>query len=144
MWKYHFFSCVEVINSKRQVNGKLGHVVQIQNYQHFQSPIQPGIRLAKNHFVDVLPSNHYLLTDFYLFTFALCRNRDFKPLYHLRVTQRTIAANSELLVPTNESFPSFKISHFQIEAKYKTFVVKMSLICITGAQTHSSLLESKL
>ena len=67
MWKYHFFSCVEVINSKRQVNGKLGHVVQIQYYQHFQSPIQPGIKLAKNHFVDVLPSNHYLLTDFYLF-----------------------------------------------------------------------------
>ena len=142
--KVPLFSCVEVINSKRQVNGKLGHVVQIQNYQHFQSPIQPAIRLAKNHFVDVLPSNHYLLTDFYLFTFALCRNRDFKPLYHLRVTQRTIAGHSELVVPTNGSFPSFKISRFQTEAKYKTFVVKTSLICITGAQTHSSLLETKL
>ena len=112
--------------------------------QHFQSPIQPGIRLAKNRFVDVLPSNHYLLTDFYLITFALCRNRDSKPLYHLQVTQRTIAGNSELVIPTNGSFPSFKISHFQTEAKYKTFVVKMSLICITGAQTHSSLLETKL
>ena len=89
--------------------------------QHFQSPIQPGIRLAKNRFVDVLPSNHYLLTDFYLFTFALCRNRDSKPLYYLRVTQRTIAGNSELVIPTNGSFPSFKISHFQTEAKYKTY-----------------------
>ena len=94
--------------------------------------------------MDVLPSNHYLLTDFYLITFALCRNRDSKPLYHLQVTQRTIAGNSELVIPTNGSFPSFKISHFQTEAKYKTFVVKMSLICITGAQTHNSLLETKL
>ena len=30
--------------------------------QHFQIPIQPGIRWTKNHFVDVLPPNHYLFT----------------------------------------------------------------------------------
>ena len=29
--------------------------------QHFQIPIRPGIRLTKNHFVDVLPPNHYSL-----------------------------------------------------------------------------------
>ena len=27
--------------------------------QHFQIPIQPGIRWTKKHFVDVLPPNHY-------------------------------------------------------------------------------------
>ena len=29
----------------------------------------------------------------------------------------------------NRPFPSFKNSHFQNEAKYENFVVKMSLIC---------------
>ena len=29
--------------------------------QHFQIPIRPGIRSTKNHFVDVLPPNHYSL-----------------------------------------------------------------------------------
>ena len=39
--------------------------------QHFQIPaIQPGIRKTKNHFVDVLPPNHYLLF-IYLFIY-LC------------------------------------------------------------------------
>ena len=39
--------------------------------QHFQIPaIQPGIRKTKNHFVDVLPPNHYLLF-IYLF---MCAN----------------------------------------------------------------------
>ena len=38
--------------------------------QHFQIPIQPGIRKTKNHFVDVLPLNHYLLF-IYLFIY-LC------------------------------------------------------------------------
>ena len=29
--------------------------------QHFQIPIRPGLRQTKNHFVDVLSPNHYLL-----------------------------------------------------------------------------------
>ena len=36
--------------------------------QHFQIPIQPGIKKTKNHSVDVLPPNHYLFSYlFYLF-----------------------------------------------------------------------------
>lgn len=65
--KVPFFSCVEVINSKRQVNGKLGHVVQIQNYQHFQSPIQPGRVDKEPHYVDVQPLNRL-----YLYLFSIC------------------------------------------------------------------------
>ena len=36
--------------------------------QHFQIPIQPGIRWTKNHFVDVLPPNHYL----FIYLFVTC------------------------------------------------------------------------
>ena len=36
--------------------------------QHFQIPIRQGIKWTKNHFVDVLPLNHYLLLFIYLFT----------------------------------------------------------------------------
>ena len=37
--------------------------------QHFQIPIRPGIRQTKNHFVDVLPPNHYLFI--YLFIYLM-------------------------------------------------------------------------
>ena len=36
--------------------------------QHFRIPIRPGIRKTKNHFVDVLPPNHYLFI--YLFIYS--------------------------------------------------------------------------
>ena len=35
--------------------------------QHFQIPIRPGIRLTKNHHLDVLPANRYLFIFIYLF-----------------------------------------------------------------------------
>ena len=35
-------------------------VSPLLKHQHFQIPIRPGIRQTKNHFVDVLPPNHYL------------------------------------------------------------------------------------
>ena len=41
--------------------------------QHFQIPIQTGIRYTKNHHVDVLPANRYLFIYFYIF-YVFSRN----------------------------------------------------------------------
>ena len=38
--------------------------------QHFQSPIRPGIRSTKNHYINVLPLNRYLFISLIEMIFA--------------------------------------------------------------------------
>ena len=40
--------------------------------KHFQTPIRPGIRWTKNHFVDVLPPNHHHHYYYYYYYYYCC------------------------------------------------------------------------
>ena len=55
--------------------------------QHFQIPIRPGIRQTKNHFVDVLPPNHYL---FYVILFYLYSWKGYKLHLQLLLPFQTV------------------------------------------------------
>ena len=59
------FVVCSLLCSERFFSGYSGFPLSSKN-QHFQIPVRPGIRLTKNHYVDVLPPNRYLFICYFI------------------------------------------------------------------------------